>query len=127
MKETKNLPNKYNYILIIGFSIFFMMLIIYFTINRLKYEDELAAIHKLKINGLITESKDERRGFYFIRIKDNISKTNLDYSLPSSWFFINNKIQISDSVYKDANSKVMTFYKYTNGQYKKCCDYEIDM
>ena len=125
MKEIIQLPKKYNYILIIGFTTIVVTLIVFFTVNASKYDDKLEALQKSEFNGLIKDTKKETRGFYYIMIKDNISKTFLKYSLPSDWFFLENKIQSGDSVSKNANSKMITFYKLKNGVFEKCCDYEV--
>ncbi len=125
MKEIIHLPKKYNYILIIGFTAIVVTLIVFFTINAIKYDHMLETLQNSEFNGLIKDSKKEPRDFYYIMIKDNISKTCLKYSLPTSWFFLVNKIQIGDSVSKNANSKMITFYKLKNGVFEKCCDYEV--
>lgn len=77
------------------------------------------------IEGRISSVEDAERGFYCIRIEDKVAKKSLLYQLPQSFFFKENKIRKGDSVSKEMNSTIMTFYKFDKGIYKECCDYKI--
>jgi len=104
-----------------------LSIIIYFTINYFKYQNELKAIALKKVNGIVVDSKDDNRGFYLLTIKDDISKSKLIYDLHISYFFTTNSIQNGDSVSKEAGVDSITFYKKDSGAYKKCCSVSISM
>lgn len=48
-------------------------------------------------------------------------------NLRIGWEIEKYNIQIGDSVSKEANSKIMVFYKLKSGVYVKYCEYEIGM
>jgi hypothetical protein len=121
------LPLKYSILLTVLFSVIILGGIVYFTRNHFEYQNELYAITKKNINGIIVKSKTEDRGFHYIEINDVNTNSKLCYLLPQSWFFKENTIQINDSVSKSAGNMVMMFYNLKNGVYKKCCDFDIHM
>ncbi len=49
-----------------------------------------------KINGIVIKSNEKDRGFHLIEINDHLSDSVLKYSVPKSWFFKENKIQIGE-------------------------------
>jgi hypothetical protein len=102
-------------------------MLIYFAINYFSYQDDLEKIATKKINGIMIESRDINRGFCYIVINDNISKSKLSYQFHCSHFFLINSIQPGDSVSKEPNSKIMIFYKKSHNTYIKCCEYNINM
>lgn len=100
---------------------------IYFWNGNIKFGKLVSEFTNRKIDGIVTYSEVGTRGFHFIEIADNLSDSTLIYNLPKSWFFKENKIIKGDSVSKEWNSRLMTFYKFKNGTYEKCCEYEIGM
>lgn len=92
-----------------------------------KFDKMVSDFTARQINGTITFSSEKGRGFYLLEINDKVSDTDLKFSVPKSWFFKENNIQVGDSVSKEANSKKMTFFKNSDGSFEKCCEYEIGM
>lgn len=122
MKKTKMI---YLPLLLPVVAIFFWG--IFFLKGDNKFDKMVADFSKRKFNGVILKSQEKDRGFHIIEIKDEISNSLLEYNIPKSWFFKENNIQPGDRVSKEPNSKIMTFYKFKNDRYEKCCDYELGM
>jgi hypothetical protein len=108
-------------------TLLFLAGALYFTFKYIDYQVELKKIRERAISGIILESKKEYRGFHTIVIKDNVSHSTLTYMLPNSFFFNENHIQANDSANKNAVSELMVFYKFKQGIYAKCCEYEVSM
>lgn len=100
---------------------------VFFWKGEKKFDKMTLEFTNKKINGIISKSNEKNRGFHLLEIYDKTNNSTLSYSLPKSWFFKENKIQVGDSVSKEANSKIMIFYKNKNGTFEKCCEYEIGM
>lgn len=101
--------------------------VLYFWMGEKKFDEMTLEFTNKRIKGIIVKSNEKNRGFHFLEIKEKSTNSRFHYSLPKSWFFIENNIQVGDSVSKEAKSNVMTFFKYKNGKFIKCCDYEIGM
>ncbi len=127
MKESIALPTKYSVVLITIFLVFIIFGIIYFTHNYFVYQSELNKIKSKSINGIIVSSRKSGRGMQFFSVRESQTGVIVEYYLHSSYFFEMNNIRVNDSIRKPADSKVMSFYKLTNGVYENCCSYEIEM
>jgi hypothetical protein len=98
---------------------------IFFWIGGYKFAKMVQDFTEREFRGIVIISSEQHRGFHFIKIKDYVSDSTLEYSVPGSWFFKENNIRIGDSVSKEINNKTMTFYKLKNGFFEKCCEYEL--
>lgn len=78
-----------------------------------------------KMNGLITRSKAGSKGSHLLNIKDRESNLELKYIVLQNWFFLENNVQVGDSVSKLANTKILSIFKFKENGYEKCCDYEV--
>lgn len=98
--------------------------VIYFTTNYKKFKSEISILISQEINGIIKSMKDENRGSYFLEIQTTKEDLKI-HSLPIAWEVKKFNIQIGDSVSKEANSKIMIFYKLKNGVSQKLCEFEM--
>lgn len=82
----------------------------------------------------MTSIKYQSRGFYYIGIFDNIKCDSLNYSLSGHRLFSDKyNIKVGDSISKDTNSVMTTFYSYEmkgysyemKGVYKKGIVYKL--
>jgi hypothetical protein len=126
MKEPIQMPFKYIIFFITLFLISIVFAIVFFRNNYLKHENVITELIEKEIQGKIKGLKNENRGSYYIEISTLNGDIKI-HSLPIAWEIEEYNIQIADSVSKEANSKIMTFYKFKNGAYEKCCEYEIGM
>ena len=117
---------KYVIFLIVLFLISIVFAIIFFRNNYVEYEKEITVLIEKEIHGKIKNLKNENRGSYNIEISTLNGDIKI-HSLPIAWEIVEYNIQIGDSVSKETNSKIMSFYKTKNGVFKKCCDYKIGM
>lgn len=106
---------------IFGLAILFGL--IFFTKKLTTYQKALEEFEKCKIKGVILSLKNTGRGTYDIEL----SSSNKIPNLRIGWQLEKYDIQVGDSVSKDANIKIMTFYKFKNGKFEKCFDYEIGL
>src|SRR5690242_7646803 len=111
--------NKYYKVVIFLFFSAIIIGLVFFIHNYYQYQYDLKLIIAKDIKAIVTKSKEESRGFFNIELENN-NGVKIRYSLPQSWFFLKNHIQAQDSVSKEANSKIMTFYKLKDGVYEKC-------
>lgn len=126
MKEPIQMPFKYVIFFIVLFLISIIFAIIFFRNNYVEYKKEITELIEKEIQGKIKNLKNENRGSYYIEISTLNGDIKI-HSLPIAWEIEKYNIQIGDSVSKEANSKIMSFYKAKNGVFEKCCDYEIGM
>lgn len=96
---------------------------IFFIHKWLSYKNDLIEFQKKEAYGKIVRLKDLTRGIYAIELSSKIHLPNLRIG----WEIEKYNIQVGDSVSKEANSKMMIFYKFENGVYKKYYEYEIGM
>ncbi len=69
---------------------------IFFWKGENKYGKMVEKFTSRKINGIVIKSNEKDRGFHLIEINDHLSDSVLKYSVPKSWFFKENKIQIGE-------------------------------
>lgn len=125
MKEEIVLPKKYFMILLIIFLSTIISAIIFFTKIQSKHNLEILIFQNKNINGKIVKLNDLSRGMYSLTIINE----GLVYetpSLPIAFEVEKYNIKIGDSLYKDSNSKSVTFFKKKNAMFEKCFKYEID-
>ena len=120
------MPFKYVIFFIALFVISIILAIMFFRNNYLKHKNVIAEIINKEIHGKIQGLRNENRGSYYVEISTLNGDIKI-HSLPIAWEIEEYNIQIGDSVSKEANSKLMTFYKFKDGAYKKCCEYEIGL
>ncbi len=126
MKESIKMLFKYVIVFIALFLILIMFATVFFRNNYLKHEKEITGVIRKEIQGKIKDLKNENRGSYYVAIS-TLKEDIKIHSLPIAWEIEKYNIQVGDSVSKEANSKLMTFYKFKIGAYEKCCTYEIGM
>lgn len=105
------------------FGLIFLSAAIFFIHKGRWYNNKLIEFEKREVSGRIINLKKLTKGFYAIKLSSEMPLPNLRIG----WEIEEYNIQIGDSVSKEANSKLMTFYKFKNGAYEKCCEYEIGM
>ena len=120
------MPAKYIIFLIALFLISAISAIVFFRDNYIKQTKKITEVIKKEIQGKIKDLKNENRGSYYIEISTMTEEIKV-HSLPIAWEIEKYNIQIGDSLSKEADSRIMTFYKFKNGAYKKCCEYKIGM
>ena len=120
------MPFKYIVFFVALFLISIILGITFFRKNYLKHKDVIAELINKEVKGKIKSLRNENRGSYYVEISTLNGEIKL-HSLPIAWEIETYHIQIGDSVSKEANSKIMTFYKVENGVYRRCCGYEIGM
>ena len=123
MKEKIQLPRKYNVLLIVVFITIVIGAVIFFTRNYLSHKDEFNSLIAKEIKGRIVVLKDEHRGSYYIEIKNQ--NDTFKISAPIAWEVKKYNIQMGDSINKNANSKIIFFYKLKRGVFERYCDYEM--
>jgi len=124
MKEEIQLPTKYIILIIVIFISIVIGAVVFFTRNYLSHKDELNSMIPKEIKGRIVALKDENRGSYYLEI-ETLKETHKIHSLPIAWEIKEYNIQVGDSISKEANSRMMLFYKLKNGIYEKCCEFEM--
>jgi hypothetical protein len=127
MHKEHYIRNKYLLILIYLSFIAFVLYVIIISIKGYSQEkDELEIIYHDSFNGKIIRSEKSTRGFQYFDVLDNETGRIDSFFLHADYFFEENNIKINDSVSKMPESRVITFFKETNGKYVKCCDYELE-
>lgn len=120
MKEQVQIPTKYIISLIVVLLIGVIIAFLYFRKNYFHNKKETNALIRKEVSGQINMLENINRGSYNLKIGDY--KIN---SLPIAYEVEKYNIQLGDSVRKEANSRIMIFYKNTNGSFEKYCEYEI--
>lgn len=93
--------------------------------NKLsKHIDEMHFLIKTEIKGTILVLKNEQRGSYYIEIKSKNINHKI-HSLPIAWEVDEYDIKVGDSISKEADSRMMFFYKTNNGINRKYCEFKI--
>jgi hypothetical protein len=98
----------------------------FFDKKATQHKEELKALFLRNIDGTIINLINEHRGSYYIEIKCS-SDTVKQHSLPLSWYIKEYDIQIGDRVLKNANSKIISFFKESNNKLEKICEFELDL
>ncbi|MBO9634968.1 MAG: hypothetical protein J7578_17795 [Chitinophagaceae bacterium] len=120
MKEVNSISVKYIVILIIVLLIGVAIAFLYLRKNYLLHKNEINDLISKEVNGQINILKNKNRGSYNLRIGNY--EIN---SLPIAYEVEKYNIQLGDSVRKEANSRIMIFYKNINGVFEKNCEYKI--
>ncbi|GIV44992.1 MAG: hypothetical protein KatS3mg035_2115 [Bacteroidia bacterium] len=123
MKEEIQLPKKYIVLLIVIYVSIFISGIVFFTRKYLEYKEEIKVFIGKEVKGRIIALKDEGRGHYEISIKT--FNDTINQSLGIAWHIENYDIQVGDSVSKEANSRIMIFYRTKGETFKEYLKYEI--
>lgn len=120
MKEGISISVKYIIISIVILLTGVAITFLYLRKNYLHHKNEINDLISREINGQINILKNKNRGSYDLKIGDY--KIN---SLPIAYEVEKYNIQLGDSVRKEANSRIMIFYKNIHGVFEKYCEYEI--
>jgi predicted membrane protein len=126
MKDPIQMPFKYVIFFIFLFLLSIIFAIVFFSNNYVEHKKEIKELIEKEIQGKIQGLKNENRGSYYIEVSTLNGNFKI-HSLPIAWEIEEYNIQIGDSISKESNSRIMTFYKAKNGVFEKCCDYEIGM
>lgn len=124
MKQQLPIPTKY---LIPIFGFFLVIVIIIasmFSKNYLSNKAKINALVGQQINGVIQLMKDEGRGAYFLAIKTKTDTLRI-HSLPLGYEVENCNIKVGDSISKNANSRIINFYKFKNNLPEKYCEFTM--
>ncbi len=124
MKEEIQLPKKYIVLLIVIYVSIFISGIVFFTRKYLEHKEKIKIFIGKEVKGRIIALKDAGRGDYYIEIK-TLKDTFKIHGLPIAWHIENYNIQVGDSVSKEANSRIMIFYRTKGGKIKEYLKYEI--
>ncbi len=99
------------------------------TTNSEKPKNDTSTIKSLiarPLKGIIISIEPKTRGFYHVGFDDKITGLKLKYTLDGGYLlFKEHNVKVGDSVSKDTNSTVMSFYGYKGGIYQKKFDYEL--
>ena len=101
-----------------------------FIVSYCRYSENMAgyAYIKQNIQGIVigVEVRNENnkaRQYHVLKIKDDISKTTLEYwackSCHTDTLLL---VQVGDSVSKPSNSRTRSFFKLKNGVFEKFCE-----
>ncbi len=97
--------------------------IIFFIRKYLERKEKIKDFIEKEVKGRIISLKDINRGRYEISIKT--FNDTINQSLGIAWHIEKYNIQVGDSVSKEANSRIMIFYRTKGGKFKEYLKYEI--
>jgi len=93
---------------------------LFFIKKNKTHNREIKELIRMELNGRINILENINRGSYNLKIG-----TYKIHSLPIAFEIEKYNIQIGDSVSKEANSRIIKFYKNKNGVFEKYCEYNI--
>jgi|GEM_PF-2091856 hypothetical protein len=120
MKEQIEMSPKYISILISIFLLIVVFSFLFFIKKNKTHNREIKELIRMELNGRINILENINRGSYNLKIG-----TYKIHSLPIAFEIEKYNIQIGDSVSKEANSRIIKFYKNKNGVFEKYCEYNI--
>ncbi|OYU94430.1 MAG: hypothetical protein CFE21_15585 [Bacteroidetes bacterium B1(2017)] len=88
------------------------MLAIYFTKNRIEWQDEMQTFKDSKINSRIIGLRDLNRGSYEILL--NVKGRVINFDLPIAYEVKMDSIAIGDSLAKDAKNGKFEVFRITD-------------
>lgn len=109
--------------LIVIYVSIFISGIVFFTRKYLEHKEKIKIFIGKEVKGRIIALKDINRGSYIISIKT--FNDTINQSLGIAWHIEKYNIQVGDSVSKEANSRIMIFYRTKGGKFKEYLKYEI--
>jgi hypothetical protein len=124
MKEEFKISKKNLIVLFSILAILVLIAVFVLSKNYLNYRANTNALIGQQINGIIKSMKDQSRGSYFLEIQTEKEIISV-HSLPVAWEVKKYNIQVGDSISKEANSRIMKFYKSRNGVIEKICEFEM--
>jgi len=100
-------------------KMFLYVFLVCSLLNGCKIQFDESNFIEQEINGAIIEIEKNQRGISTITIVNSNSKDTLNYSLYISSFIKESNVKVLDSVSKEKNNHLTSFYRKENGSYKK--------
>lgn len=116
---------KINLPFILLFTTAFIIMISLFVKKSLDYNNEKEELIEKSLQGVIDYIKKGGRGYYYLKIHNDTSSKNKSYHLEGYYFIKENGIKSGDSVYKEAHSSILLFFKKEKNGYVNCCNYDF--
>ena len=114
------MSHKYTSVLYAIFLVVLVFAFLFFRKNYVAHKREKKELINKELKGKIIHLENMNRGSYDLKI-NNYEIRSLEIGFEVQKY----NIQIGDSVSKEANSNIMTFYKNRNGIFEEYCKYEI--
>ena len=104
------------------FAFFIVFVGVLLSKNHSRFVTQVKDFIGRDVDGIIVKMDNLHRGNYELRIYDSKADTTFEYDLRLGSFIEENGIQVNDSISKEPDSKMITFYKrLPAATYEKCC------